>query len=292
MKKIRREEIVTKAQDVPPHMVGTGFRVRQYVPGKQNLKSRFSPFLLLDYNEPFHFPPSSQIKGVGAHPHKGFETVTINLAGRIEHNDNKGHHGILNPGDVQWMTAGKGILHKEYHEKEFSRTGGLFHMIQLWVNLPKAYKNTEPKYQNLLKENMAVKEMENAKITVIAGTAFEAKGPAETFTPINIYSIELNNGFSMDIKEPEKFNTGLIVVGGEVEINGNVYKENDFIIFENNDGVIEVKALAEASKIIVLSGEPIDEPIASYGPFVMNTDEEIRQAFEDYKNGVFGTPDF
>lgn len=292
MKKIRKEEIITKSYNVPPHMVGNGFRVRQYVPGRQNLQERFSPFILLDYNEPFHFPPSDKVKGVGPHPHKGFETVTINLAGKIEHNDNKGNHGILEPGDVQWMTAGKGILHKEYHEKEFSRTGGLFHMIQLWVNLPREYKNTEPKYQNLLKDGMGVREIKNAKVTVIAGKAFETEGPAETFTPMNIYSVDLDKNSSIDIDEPEEFNTGLIVVGGELKINGTLYTENDFIIFENNEGVIELETLSENSKIIVLSGKPINEPIVSYGPFVMNTQEEITQAFEDFKNGKFGDTDF
>ncbi len=292
MKKIRKEEIVTKAQNVPPHMVGNGFRVRQYVPGRLNLQERFSPFLLLDYNEPFHFPPSEKVKGVDVHPHKGFETVTINLAGRIEHHDNKGNHGILNPGDVQWMTAGSGILHKEYHEKEFSKTGGLFHMIQLWVNLPKAYKNTKPGYQDISKENMAIKELDTGKITVIAGNAFGVKGPAKTFTPINIYSVEVNKDALLDIEEPINFNTGLVVVGGKFEINGNPYEENDFIIFENTEGMIELKALSENSKVIILSGEPINEPIASYGPFVMNTQKEILEAFEDFRNGKFGNMDF
>ncbi len=292
MKNIRREEIVVKSNNVPPHMVGNGFRVRQYIPGPDNLKKRFSPFLLMDYNEPYNFPPTNTQRGVGAHPHKGFETVTINLAGRIEHNDNKGHHGILNPGDVQWMTAGKGILHKEYHEREFAKEGGVLHMIQLWVNLPRIHKNTEPRYQNLLKENMGTANLGNAELTVISGKAFDTEGPAETFTPINIYSIDMKPHSSLEVEEPGSFNTGLLVASGKLEINGTLYNENDFIIFENTEGVIKIKTLSENSRFVVLSGEPIDEPITSYGPFVMNTDEEIRQAFEDYKNGVFGTPDF
>lgn len=292
MKKFRNVEITVKAENVPPHMVGNGFRVRQYVPGNLNLKERFSPFLLLDYNEPFNFPPTQSMRGVGAHPHKGFETVTINIQGKIEHGDNLGNHGILSPGEVQWMTAGRGILHKEYHETEFAKQGGILHMIQLWVNLPRKYKNVEPNYQTLSKESMGRVSLENAEIKVISGEFSGVKGPARTYTPINIYSVDFKNDEALEINEPDNYNFGLLVSKGSVQINGKMYNENDFVIFENGEGTVELKAAAENTQVVVLSGEPINEPVVFQGPFVMNTHEEIMQAYEDFRNGKFGDADF
>ena len=293
MKKFRDIELVFRAEDT--HMVGNGFRVKQYFPGGKDLTERFSPFILLDYNPPHYFEPSNVRLGVDAHPHRGFETVTIAYQGKVEHHDNKGNHGIIGPGDVQWMTAGSGVLHKEYHEEEFNKNGGMFHMIQLWVNLPKINKMTEPKYQTLLKENMGILKLEDNKgeISIIAGEANGVKGPASTFTNINIYNVNLKNHGDVTLKEPSSYNTGVLIINGEVKINDSkIVSENDFILFENVDGDIQIESISEDAAFIVLSGEPINEPIVAYGPFVMNTEDEIRQAYNDMFTQKFGNEKF
>ena len=277
------------------HMVGDGFKVSQYLPSGVNDMKRLSPILLLDYHAPHYYEPSSSVRGVGAHPHRGFETVTIAYEGKVEHHDNKGNHGIIGPGDVQWMTAASGILHKEYHEKEFSKNGGILHMIQLWVNLPKDKKMSEPKYQTLLKEDMGkIKLGDNqGEISIIAGEVKGVKGPASTFTKMNIYNVNLKKNGKVTLRESDNFNTGMLVLKGEIKINEDrVAKEKDFILFDTIPGEILVESVAEDNLFIVLSGEPIDEPIASYGPFVMNTKEEIYQAYEDFNNNKFGKQDF
>lgn len=293
MKKFRDIELVFRAEDT--HMVGNGFRVKQYFPGGKDLTERFSPFILLDYNPPHYFEPSNVRLGVDAHPHRGFETVTIAYQGKVEHHDNKGNHGIIGPGDVQWMTAGSGVLHKENHEEEFNKNGGMFHMIQLWVNLPKINKMTEPKYQTLLKENMGILKLEDNKgeISIIAGEANGVKGPASTFTNINIYNVNLKNHGDVTLKEPSSYNTGVLIINGEVKINDSkIVSENDFILFENVDGDIKIESISEDAAFIVLSGEPINEPIVAYGPFVMNTEDEIRQAYNDMFTHKFGNENF
>lgn len=293
MNKFRTIENIFKGPK--PHMVGDGFRVSQYLPvGIEDIK-RLSPFILLDYHAPHYYEPSSIRRGVGAHPHRGFETVTIPYEGKVEHHDNKGNHGVIGPGDVQWMTAASGILHKEYHEKEFSKNGGTLHMIQLWVNLPRNKKMSEPKYQTLLKEDMGVFKLDNnqGEVSVIAGEFNGIKGPASTFTNMNIYNVKLRDNGKIILTEPGDFNTGILVLKGQVKINeGTVCKETDFIVFDNIDGDILVESITEESLFIILSGEPINEPIASYGPFVMNTDEEISEAYEDFRNNKFGTENF
>lgn len=278
-----------------PHMVGDGFRVSQYLPAGLSDMKRLSPMFLLDYHEPHYYEPSANARGVGAHPHRGFETVTIAYEGKVEHHDNKGNHGIIGPGDVQWMTAASGILHKEYHEKEFSKNGGTLHMIQLWVNLPKDKKMSEPKYQTLLKEDMGKIKLDDnqGEISIIAGEVKGVQGPASTFTRMNIYNVNLINGGKVTLTEPNNFNTGMLVLKGEVKLNKDtVVKEKDFILFDNISGEILVESVAKENLFVVLSGEPIDEPIASYGPFVMNTTDEIYQAYEDFENNKFGTQDF
>ena len=278
-----------------PHMVGDGFRVSQYLPAGTNGMQRLSPFILLDYHAPYYYEPSEVVRGVGAHPHRGFETVTIAYEGRIEHHDNKGNHGIIGTGDVQWMTAASGILHKEYHEKEFSKSGGVLHMIQLWVNLPKEKKRIEPKYQALLKEDMRKIKLDDhqGEISIIAGEVNGVKGPASTFTKMNIYNVSLSSEGKVTLKEPSHFNTGILVLKGEVKINEDrVVKEGDFILFDNVPGEIFVESVAKDNLFVVLSGEPIDEPVASYGPFVMNTTDEIYEAYEDFRNNKFGTEEF
>ena len=293
MQKFRTIETVFQGTGF--HMVGDGFKVSQYFPGGKDIMDRFSPFLLLDYNAPNYYPPSSTRLGVGAHPHRGFETVTIAYSGKVEHHDNKGNHGIINPGDVQWMTAGSGILHKEYHEEEFSKNGGVLHMIQLWVNLPQEKKMTEPKYQTLLKENMGKLELDNnqGEISIISGEVNGVKGPASTFSNINIYNVNLKNYGNTILREASTFNTGLLILKGEVKINGDkICKEDDFVLFDNVEGDILVESISEDSLFIVLSGEPLNEPIFSHGPFVMNTLEEIYEAYDDFRNGKFGSDNF
>ncbi|EOU1465135.1 TPA: pirin family protein [Clostridium perfringens] len=293
MKKFRTIENIFKAPE--PHMVGDGFRVSQYIPTGIKSMERLSPFLLLDYNAPYYFKPSETRLGVGAHPHRGFETVTIAYDGKVEHHDNKGNHGIIGPGDVQWMTAASGIMHKEYHETEFSKNGGIFHMVQLWVNLPKDKKMIEPKYQPLLKEEMGVLKLDNDKgeISIIAGEVKGVKGPANTFTNINLYNINLKNYGNTTLSEPKNFNTAILILKGEAKVNEDkICKEGDFIIFDNVEGEILLESLTEESLFLVLSGEPINEPVVSHGPFVMNTLGEILDAYEDFRNNKFGTENF
>ena len=293
MKKFRTIENIFKGPE--PHMVGDGFRVSQYIPTGIKSMERLSPFLLLDYNEPYYFKPSETRLGVGAHPHRGFETVTIAYDGKVEHHDNKGNHGIIGPGDVQWMTAASGIMHKEYHEAEFSKNGGIFHMVQLWVNLPKDKKMIEPKYQPLLKEEMGVLKLDNDKgeISIIAGEVNGVKGPANTFTNINLYNINLKNYGNTTLSDTQNFNTAILILKGEAKVNEDkICKEGDFIVFENVEGEILLESLTEESLFLVLSGEPINEPVVSHGPFVMNTLGEILDAYEDFRNNKFGTENF
>ncbi|MDK0684620.1 pirin family protein [Clostridium perfringens] len=293
MKKFRTIENIFKAPE--PHMVGDGFRVSQYIPTGIKSMERLSPFLLLDYNAPYYFKPSETRLGVGAHPHRGFETVTIAYNGKVEHHDNKGNHGIIGPGDVQWMTAASGIMHKEYHETEFSKNGGIFHMVQLWVNLPKDKKMIAPKYQPLLKEEMGVLKLNNDKgeISIIAGEVNGVKGPANTFTNINLYNINLKNYGNTTLSEPKNFNTAILILKGEAKVNEDkICKEGDFMVFDNVEGEILLESLTEESLFLVLSGEPINEPVVSHGPFVMNTLGEILDAYEDFRNNKFGTENF
>jgi redox-sensitive bicupin YhaK (pirin superfamily) len=277
-----------------PHMVGDGFKVHNFFPGGNRIGShRMSPFFLMDYGSKTMIPPSDRPRGVGAHPHRGFETVTIAYHGRISHHDSAGNSGLIGEGDVQWMTAGSGILHKEYHEKEFSRTGGLMQMVQLWMNLPARHKMTPPKYQELTHAGMGVHTLPDAagRVEVIAGEFRGTKGPAHTFTPVQVYNAHLKRGAGIDLSLPEKFNTGFLVIEGKITVNGNIPAPADhFVLFDNDGEMVSLQA-DEDAVILVLSGEPIDEPIASYGPFVMNTQQEIVQAIEDFNGGKFGSLD-
>lgn len=293
MSKFRPIENVLQGPN--PHWVGSAFRVSNYFPSGNRLLERFTPFILMDYNAPYSFEPSSTPRGVGAHPHRGFETVTIAYEGYVEHHDNTGEHGIIGPGDVQWMTASSGILHKEYLENNFNSSGGILHMIQLWVNLPKKNKLDPPKYQELLKENMGsfIIPDDGGSVSVIAGEFNGVKGPASTFSPINMYTIRLKNAGKLNLDEPSNFNTGILILNGNVKVNENTdCNEGDFILFENKEGNITIEAISENAMAIVLSGEPIDEPIATGGPFVMNTSEEIQLAYRDFREGKFGSLDF
>lgn len=275
------------------HWVGTAFRVRNYFPEGRNLLDRFSPFALMDYNAPKEFPPSKSPKGIGPHPHRGIETVTIAFQGNVEHHDNAGNHGIIYPGDVQWMTAGKGIMHKEYHEKDYRLKGGIFQMVQLWISLPMKDKYTEPKYQDIRNKDMGKVTLENdmGEIIVISGQVMGTKGPGMTFSPINLYVVDLNSEGKIVLDEPGHYNTGILVLNGDLIINDVYCTDNDFILFENKEGSIEISSKSDA-KLLVLSGEPLNEPAFAAGPFVMNSKEELRQAADDYRNGLFGTDKF
>lgn len=274
----------------PPHMVGDGFRVHGFFPGGRIDKKRMSPFFLMDYGSKVEFSPSDKQRGVGVHPHRGFETVTIAYHGRIAHHDSAGNSGIIGQGDVQWMTAASGLLHKEYHEESFSRAGGLFQMVQLWVNLPAKYKMTAPKYQEITNALMGRHQLGDNKgtIEVIAGEFGETKGPASTFTPLHVSNARLNKGATVTYTLPATWNTGILVVDGSATINGSAVGSDHFVLFKNDGEAIDIEAAADGTVLLVLSGEPINEPIAQYGPFLMNTWEELEQAISDVSAGKFG----
>ncbi|MFD0620107.1 pirin family protein [Paenibacillus sp. GCM10027629] len=278
----------------PFQMVGDGFRVSNYFPSGNPFLERLSPFILLDYNSPYEFPPARAARGVGAHPHRGFETVTIAYDGYVEHHDNAGNHGVIGPGDVQWMTAGSGVLHKEYQEQSFAERGGIMHMIQLWVNLPQASKMSPPKYQELLKDQMAYVGLpgDAGTVRIIAGEFEGVKGPAETFTPVNLFDITLKQQGQARFTLPQTFNTAMLVLQGQVKINDeSVASASELVLFKNRQGEILIEGMTDAL-VIVLSGEPIHEPIVQHGPFVMNTEREIVEAFRDLRIGNFGNPNF
>jgi quercetin 2,3-dioxygenase len=274
---------------VQPGMVGDGFRVYNYFPSYYPIRDKVSPFLMLDFNAEYDFGPSSEPKGVDVHPHKGFETVTIAYKGSIEHYDSAGNSGIIHSGDVQWMTAGAGILHKEFHEKEFSKHGGPFEMVQLWVNLPAKDKLTQPKYQELVSNKINKIELENngGSVHVIAGDINGIKGSASTFTDINACNIYLNVNGEFTTNVSATHNTMILLVEGVVEINGTKVQKHDFVLFKNEGESIHLKS-TEKSVLLLLSGLPINEPIAQYGPFVMNTQEELQVAFKEFQAGKFG----
>lgn len=270
-------------------MVGDGFRVYNYFPNGYRIREKVSPFLMLDFGPAFDFGPSDHPRGVDVHPHKGFETVTIAYKGSVAHYDSAGNSGIIHPGDVQWMTAGAGILHKEFHENEFSKKGGPFEMVQLWVNLPAKDKLTTPKYQSLVSSEIKKVLLDNdaGVVNVIAGEFNQIKGSATTFTEMNVLDIKLNRDGEMIITIPSIHNTCLLVVEGSVEVNGEKAGQHDFILFKNEGESIQLNA-SESSVLLLLSGLPINEPIAQYGPFVMNTAQELEEAFAEFQAGKFG----
>lgn len=286
---IKKIEVIVPPRE--PHFVGDGFRVHNFIPSAYRLDmQRMDPFIMLDYNSRFYFPPSEKPKGVGVHPHRGFETVTIAYKGRVAHHDSAGGGGIIGEGDVQWMTAASGVLHKEYHEETFSKEGGEFQMVQLWVNLPAKDKMSRPKYQAISNQEMGIVELENngGSVEVIAGKYRNVKGPASTFTPISMLNAKLNQHGKAEFNFPANSNTALLVVEGEIEVNGSATIPLDhFVLFEKEGEQFTVKGLKK-STVLILSGQPINEPIAAHGPFVMNTRQELVEAFQDFQNGKFG----
>lgn len=274
-----------------PHFVGDAFRVHNFIPSVFRLDMHsMDPFILLDYNAKYYFSPSETPRGVGVHPHRGFETVTIAYSGKIAHHDSAGNSGVIGQGDVQWMTAASGILHKEYHEKEFSKTGGYFQMVQLWVNLPAKHKMSKPKYQPIAHEqiNKFALPHNGGTIEVIAGNYNGVKGAASTFTPMHLLNAKLKKEAKANFSFPENYSTALLVIEGNILINGvEPVQVDHFVLFKNEGESFVVEAMEDAV-VLVLSGEPINEPIAAQGPFVMNNKAELKQAIEDYNLGKFG----
>ena len=272
----------------PPHWVGNAFMVHNFFPGKLDMK-RMSPFFLLDYGAKIEFPPSDIPRGVGVHPHRGFETVTIAYHGKVAHHDSAGNSGVIDEGDVQWMTAASGVLHKEYQDEVWSKKGGLVQMAQIWVNLPAKFKMSNPKYQSLKHSdfNRFTSPDEKAEVEVIAGNYNGTLGIASTFTPIEMYNVHLKSGAEVEFAFPRHYNTGFLVIEGNVRVNDKEAPTDHFVLFAN-DGTDIRLTTTENAIVLILSGEPIHEPIESYGPFLMNTKQEILEAYDDLDKGKFG----
>lgn len=270
-----------------PHWVGDGFPARTLF-SYDRLGRLVSPFLLLDYAGPAEFEPTPKQRGVGEHPHRGFETVTVVYEGEVSHRDTSGSGGTIGPGDVQWMTAGSGVMHEEFHSTAFARSGGRFKVAQLWVNLPAAQKMTAPRYQAITASQIPVVDLPErvGTLRVIAGRYGDALGPANTFTELNVWDATLVPGqFTLPV--PEGHHTIIAVLEGDVAVPGGELVDGDSAVFGGQGGGIELTVRAPTT-LLVMTGVPIDEPIAGYGPFVMNTREEIIQAFEDVNAGRFG----
>ncbi|MED5388807.1 MAG: pirin family protein [Pseudomonadota bacterium] len=272
-----------------PHWVGDGFPVRSLFSYDSHGK-QLSPFLLLDYAGPAHFPPASKPRGVGQHPHRGFETVTIVYKGEVAHQDSTGEGGIIGPGDVQWMTAGAGILHEEFHSHAFTESGGELEMVQLWVNLPARDKMTAPRYQAITDQRIPAVPLPNkaGTLRVIAGDYQSQTGPANTFTPMHVWDLALNSNGIAELEVPEGWHSAVVVLKGTVEINRKtVMRDAQMALLSPKGQHLCLEANGPA-RILILSGEPIDEPIVGYGPFVMNSQQEIRDAVRDFNSGSFG----
>lgn len=277
----------------PPrgHWVGNGFPVRSLFSYDRMGAANISPFLLLDYAGPAEFEPASHRRGVGQHPHKGFETVTLVYQGELEHRDSTGSGGLIGEGDVQWMTAGAGIVHEEFHSPAFTKNGGPLEMVQLWVNLPARAKESPAAYQTLLDSDIPAVPVDNGngQLRVIAGDYLDHKGPARTFTPINVWDLNLNPGSEVTLPAPEGHTTFMAALSGTVLVNDSeILRETELASFARQGTGVHLKANNQAH-ILVLTGEPIDEPVVGHGPFVMNTQEDIQQAIVDFQNGKFGT---
>ena len=274
-----------------PHWVGDGFPVRSIF-SYDGLGRELSPFLLLDHAGPAKFAPTDRQRGVGEHPHRGFETVTIVYAGEVEHRDSAGNGGRIGAGDVQWMTAASGILHEEYHSPDFARSGGTMEMAQLWVNLPARSKMAPAGYQTLLNHDIPSVKLDNdaGVLRVVAGDYREHHGPARTFTPINVWDLRLNAGGRTVLPLPDGYTVALVVLQGTVRVNdAQTANVDEVVVFGQDRGDVAIAASTEA-KVLLLSGEPLNEPIVGHGPFVMNTNDEIRQAFVDFQRGQLGGP--
>lgn len=270
-----------------PHWVGDGFPVRSIF-SYNDLAKEISPFLLMDYASPVEFPPSEHIRGVGEHPHRGFETVTIVYDGEVEHRDSAGGGGKIGKGDVQWMTAASGLVHEEKHGRDFARKGGVFEMVQLWVNLPAKDKMAKPRYQGLRDAAIPKVALGGGELRVIAGEFEGRKGPAKTFTPIQLWDLRLSGGKAAALRMPKGHTTLVFVLSGRVKLaGGEILGDAELGVLDRESEEFTLEALEDA-KILVLAGEPIPEAVVGYGPFVMNSWKEIKEAFEDFEAGRMG----
>lgn len=284
------KKVVGMYRNQQMHWVGDGFPVRSLF-SYDRLGQAISPFLLLDYAAPYEFAPTTAQQGVGSHPHRGFETVTMAYQGEVTHQDSSGGGGTIKTGDVQWMTAGAGLVHEEFHSQDYAKRGGLFEMVQLWVNLPAVDKMTPPKYQAIAASAIPVIDFEEGAghMRVVAGSYAEHVGPASTFSPVNVWDGELKAGHCHRIHVPVDHNTLLVVLSGEMSLNDTHKVQDHSVVIFAQDGEAEIQLEAlQDSKFLILTGRPLNEPIQGYGPFVMNTKDEIVQAFEDFHNGKFG----
>ena len=286
---VRKLEQVKVYQPGSQHVVGDGFHVRNLLPSN-DLDRELSPFIMLDYAGPTVYPATDTPRGVGEHPHRGFETVTVVYQGMLAHRDSAGNSGVIGPGDVQWMTAASGVVHEERHEREWAKRGGTLQAIQLWVNLPKAFKMSAPGYQTILNDHIPVLQLEAGagSLRVIAGSVRGVRGPAKTFTPVELYDLRLRAGRSMPLQIPKDFNVGLFVLSGRASLEGtHRLTEAELAVFVSNGEPVVITAEEDAT-ILVMAGEAIHEPVARYGPFVMNTKAELVQAVSDYQAGKMG----
>jgi redox-sensitive bicupin YhaK (pirin superfamily) len=281
------KKLMTIQRSDVPHWVGDGFPVRSVFTYRD---LEISPFLLLDYAGPAEFKPTEHIRGVGGHPHRGFETVTIVYSGQVEHRDSSGGGGLIKEGDVQWMTAASGLVHEEMHGKEFAKNGGRFEMVQLWVNLPSRDKMASPRYQGIKNEQIPVATLADDAgfVRVIAGDFDGIKGPAATFSPVNVWDIRLSAGKDLELHVPEGHTASVFVLEGELKFGDQTLKEADLGVFEPTGDRLVLSATKE-SKLLFLGGQPLNEPIVGHGPFVMNSEAEIHQAFRDFNSGKMGT---
>ena len=273
-----------------PHWVGDGFPMRGLFGYNGAGVAERSPFLMLDYAPPTPFAPTSERRGVGSHPHRGFETVTIVYAGEVEHRDSTGAGGIIGSGDVQWMTAGGGIVHEEFHSPDYAARGGLFEVAQLWVNLPARDKQTPAHYQGIDSAQIPCVPLPagSGQARVIAGSLGATRGPARSFTPMNVLDVRIHTGHSVDLPQPEGWSTLIVVLAGSVQINAGPTLHGIQMATLSTQGQGLTLHASEDAKLLLLAGEPIDEPVVGYGPFVMNSRQEIMQAVEDFNQGRFG----
>ena len=272
------------------HWVGDGFYVSSIFSMHSEDKKHISPFLLLDHAAPTYFPPTDKKLGVGEHPHRGFETVTMAIKGEVEHRDSSGGGGKISTGGVQWMTAGSGIVHDEFHSRDFAKKGGEFEMVQLWVNLPAKYKMTRPRYQSLNKKDFPIVRLQDGttKVKIIAGNFGGSSSPTETFTKINIYEVEGHQNSEVKLNFDDGTNTLILQLAGS-SIIGDQHLEKGYLGIFSRSGVSINLKTTEDSKLLILNGEPIEEPLEAYGPFVMNTREELKVAFRDFQEGKMGS---
>ena len=287
---IQEKQIIKIVLPREKHWVGDGFYVSSIFSMHSEDNKHISPFLLLDHAAPTYFPPTDQKLGVGEHPHRGFETVTMAIQGEVEHRDSSGGGGKISTGGVQWMTAGSGVVHDEFHSRDFAEKGGEFEMVQLWVNLPAKHKMTKPKYQSLEKKDLPIVRLQDGttKVKIIAGNFGGSFSPVETFTKINIYEVEGHQNSEVKLNFDDGTNTLILQLAGS-SIIGDQHLDKGYLGIFSRSGVSINLKTTEDSKILILNGEPIEEPLEAYGPFVMNTREELKVAFTDFQEGKMGS---